>query len=265
MTDNGITIQTGDFRTLGASLAGESVDLILTDPPYPAEYLPLWGDLGALAARVLKPGGFLVAYSGQLWLDEVIAMLREHLTWYWQDILLLPGGKSRVNGRKKFQEFKPVLVYVKEPFKRIREWGPDIIVSPAPSKRYHEWGQSLAPIKELVGRYSNPGDLVCDPFLGGGTTALACLLTGRRCIGYELDPETADIARHRIERERLFVPPAGPLQLDFDTAGQARCETCGALLPSNGHGGRPRRFCSNRCRQLAYRNRQAAALQLEVA
>lgn len=38
-------------------LEPESVDLILTDPPYPREFLPLWSDLGDLAERVLKRGG----------------------------------------------------------------------------------------------------------------------------------------------------------------------------------------------------------------
>jgi site-specific DNA-methyltransferase (adenine-specific) len=44
------------------------------------------------------------------------------------------------------------------------------------------------------------GGVVLDPFLGGGTTAVAALETGRRCIGIELSEEYAAIARERCEK-----------------------------------------------------------------
>jgi site-specific DNA-methyltransferase (adenine-specific) len=70
-------IRHGDFRTALTDIPDGSVDLFLTDPPYPREYLPLWRDLAALAARTLKPGGLLVAYSGQYYLPAVMGMLAE--------------------------------------------------------------------------------------------------------------------------------------------------------------------------------------------
>ncbi|MDG7043126.1 MAG: class I SAM-dependent methyltransferase, partial [Nitrososphaerota archaeon] len=58
----------GDFRE--AQIEPESIDLILTDPPYGKKYMYLWDALGALSQRVLKPGGWLIAYAGQSHLDE---------------------------------------------------------------------------------------------------------------------------------------------------------------------------------------------------
>ena len=203
-----IEILTGDFRELSKAIPDDSIDLILTDPPYAKEFLPLWADLGRVSARVLRPNGFLVTYSGQLWLDEIIILLRQHLTWYWQ-ILLLQPGNSRVWARNMVQEWKPILVYCKPPCKRTNAFGSDFLISPSPSKEWHKWGQSLPPVKELVERFSKSGDLVYDPFLGGGTTAIACYQLGRNCIGHEIDPQVAEDARKRLAETQ---PPLFTMQ-----------------------------------------------------
>ena len=44
------------------------------------------------------------------------------------------------------------------------------------------------------------GDLVLDPFIGVGTTAIACINTNRNYIGFELDKHYCDIANERIEK-----------------------------------------------------------------
>jgi site-specific DNA-methyltransferase (adenine-specific) len=54
-------------------------------------------------------------------------------------------------------------------------------------------------MRAIVRDYSRPGNLVCDPFAGSGTTALACESEGRRCITSEADPATFAIARARLE------------------------------------------------------------------
>jgi hypothetical protein len=64
-------IRHGDFREVLADIPDGSVALVLTDPPYAEEYLPLWDDLGAFAARVLRPGGSLVAYWSR-YVDDVL-------------------------------------------------------------------------------------------------------------------------------------------------------------------------------------------------
>jgi len=47
---------------------------------------------------------------------------------------------------------------------------------------------------------TNPGDLVLDPFLGGGTTAVACVRLNRRCVGIEMDEAHAKLATKRIDQ-----------------------------------------------------------------
>jgi site-specific DNA-methyltransferase (adenine-specific) len=59
-------------------------------------------------------------------------------------------------------------------------------------------GKPLRLMDALVRDYSRPGDLVCDPFAGGGTTALACSSLGRRFVGSEIDPETYAAAMKRL-------------------------------------------------------------------
>ena len=66
----------------------------------------------------------------------------------------------------------------------------------------------------VVQDYSRPGDLVCDPFMGAGTTGVACAREGRRFIGIEIDPAAFDIACRRIEEAQkqgdMFIAPPAP-------------------------------------------------------
>lgn len=55
--------------------------------------------------------------------------------------------------------------------------------------------------RRLATLLSNPGDTVCDPFMGSGTTGVACIRTGRRFVGIEKDARYFEIAKQRLERE----------------------------------------------------------------
>jgi len=108
----GLDIRRGDFREVLADLPDRSVDIILTDPPYTQEYLPIWSDLGAFAARVLKPTGVLLAYSGQHHLPEVLAMLTKHLRWWWMCAIRHSGASGYIvaGGRRIVNQWKPLLI-----------------------------------------------------------------------------------------------------------------------------------------------------------
>ena len=69
---------------------------------------------------------------------------------------------------------------------------------PIPRKRVHPTQKPLALFREIILKHSNPGDLVIDPFLGGGTTALAALEEGRRFAGCDLDPAYVEASKKRI-------------------------------------------------------------------
>ena len=64
------------------------------------------------------------------------------------------------------------------------------------------------------------GDLVCDPFMGSGTTGVACAKQGRRFIGIEIDERYFEIACRRIEDAQrqadMFIAP--PSQDTYDRA-----------------------------------------------
>jgi DNA modification methylase len=61
--------------------------------------------------------------------------------------------------------------------------------------RIHPTQKSLPLFEALIKKHSNEGDLVVDPFLGGGTTAFACKNTGRRFVGCEIDEKYVDIIK----------------------------------------------------------------------
>lgn len=67
--------------------------------------------------------------------------------------------------------------------------------------REHTTQKPLPLMLELVELFTDPGDLVLDPFAGSGTTGVACLRMGRRFIGIEKDPAYAAIARERLAAE----------------------------------------------------------------
>lgn len=72
-------------------------------------------------------------------------------------------------------------------------------------KRVHPTQKPLGVMMWLVERYTRPGDLVCDPFCGSGSTLEACARLGRDYVGIEINPDYAAMARARIER-RTALP-----------------------------------------------------------
>ena len=65
--------------------------------------------------------------------------------------------------------------------------------------KLHPTQKPVALFEWLVKTYTNPGDIVLDPCMGSGTTAIACINTGRRFVGFERDAGYFEVARARIE------------------------------------------------------------------
>ena len=186
-------LRLGDFREVLAAVPDASVDVILTDPPYPAEFLPLWDSLGRFAKRVLKPGGLLVAMSGQLHLPEVMPLLGASLPYRWTIAYLMPGAAAVVHARKVNTMWKPVLVYGGSERRLF-----DVVRSDGAAKSHHGWGQSESGFAELLRLVADPGQTICDPFTGGGTTAVVALAAGCPFVGAEIDKATYEMARRRL-------------------------------------------------------------------
>ena len=64
-------IVTGDARVLAERIPDNSIDFIFTDPPYPQEFIPLYGWLAETASRILKDGGLCLAMAGQSYLPQI--------------------------------------------------------------------------------------------------------------------------------------------------------------------------------------------------
>ena len=85
----------------------------------------------------------------------------------------------------------------------VLEYGPDPI-------KLHPTQKPLELMRYMVRTYSNPGDIVLDPFMGSGTTAVACVLEKRNFIGFELDEKYFNLAN------KLLYDFTGPFKLYGD-------------------------------------------------
>jgi|LakMenEpi03Aug12_release.lakeMendotaPanAssembly.Ray.scaffolds.fasta_scaffold19409_8 hypothetical protein len=176
--------------------SGIRPDAVITDPPYPHEFLPVFTELaeGCKAAEV----PLVAVMSGQSYLPEVIQRLSKHLRYRWTLAYMTPGGQAVQQWQAKVNtSWKPVLL-----FGEALEWFGDVATSKPNDndKRFHTWGQSESGIADLVERLTKPGQLVCDPFLGGGTTAVVCLALGRRFVGCDIDPAHIQQTKARVAR-----------------------------------------------------------------
>ena len=198
-------IHTGHMKQLFRILEDDSVALFITDPPWERDALPLYAELGKLAQQKLKPGGFCLVLCGQLYLNEVMARLSESLDWYWLcAVRLLGGAHGRICQRNIANNFKPILMFTKRPAAKQahNQWIADLVDRPKADKLHHKHGQAAGDSQYFVEQLTLPGQLVVDPFVGGGTVPEICARTGRRFVGTELDPGIAAAARARVAAMR---------------------------------------------------------------
>ena len=194
--DKSIDLRLGDFRNVLSDI--EPINLILTDPPYTAEYLPLWGDLAKFAKNKLKDNGYLIAYSGQYHLPQVINYLSSELDYIWTFCLYHEGNTQIVNNVNVICRWKPILIFQKNKTK-FKDTIQDYIILDKREKGYHNWQQGLPAIQKFIEYFTNPGDIVCDPFSGSGTVVLACKNSNRLFIGAEINIENYNIAKERTQ------------------------------------------------------------------
>lgn len=218
--DKSIQIINADFyKWCSDNLEDHSVDLILTDPPYPKEFLYLWEQLGEVAARVLKKGGkgtneeggYLVAYSGQQYMVEVAKLLEKNLSYVWTIGLRHSGPTQLVQSRTIVCAWKPILIFRNGIPGNIHSWSGhalvDFINNDYRDKEFHEWGQGKSAVGYLMKTFSRPNDLVLDPFAGGGTTLVVARQLHRRCIGIEIDEQYINTIKTNLmqdEQTNLF-------------------------------------------------------------
>lgn len=188
----------GDFREKSRTIPADSVALVFTDPPYHRKHLELYDGLGKMAARVLVDGGSLITYCGHYLLPEVIQSLSKHLRYFWICACVHSGGVAEMREYGVKVKWKPLLWFVKGTFRRNREdWIEDAVAS-SEEKSHHEWQQSVLDAAHFIDTLTAPGEVVIDPFCGGGTTALAAKQAGRLWLTYDIDRGHCQSAQERL-------------------------------------------------------------------
>lgn len=184
----------GNIETIELS---KQYDFIITDPPYPKEYLPLWEVLAKRAKEWLKPEGLLVAMSGQLYLNQIFEMFNQHLTYYWTACYLTLHQPTPLRTRNVNTTWKPVLIYGLNDKYHGKIFG-DVYQSPKPEKNNHDWEQNIDGMYSLMKQICLSGQNILDPFCGSGTTGVAALKHGCFFDGIDIDSDSVNITKRRL-------------------------------------------------------------------
>jgi site-specific DNA-methyltransferase (adenine-specific) len=199
----------GDCLDIMPQLDTGTVDFILTDPPYIAKYRSRDGrsvpndDNAAWLSpsfaemyRVLKPDACAVSFYGWPKVDLFLAA--------WKNAGFRIGG--HIVFRKRYASKSAFLQYRHEAAYLLLKGNPAIPAAPLPDvmdwtysgNKLHPTQKSIHILKPLIETFSEPGQLVLDPFAGSGSTCVAAQRTGRHYIGIELDPAHYRTAAARV-------------------------------------------------------------------
>ena len=212
---NRITV--GDSRALARDIPDDSIDLIFTDPPYLKANIEdgIYTWLAQEAARVLKPGGFCLAYTCCQWLPLVLDQMQTALTFFWVCILRHGSAASYMYHKRAIVRYTPIVAFVKGKGVPQRAFL-DCATGSGADKRYHIWGQDERTASYYIDCFSAPGEIVWEPFCGGGTVPAVCRQLDRRCLAFEIDDDTAARAQARLAALQPILPGIVHQQSTFE-------------------------------------------------
>jgi len=196
-----------DCREILPLLPDKSIDLVLTDPPYGITK----SDWDKVPDKYIFDELFRVSKEQLFFGGQFFDLPRKEGWIVWskkQDWMTKPFSQSQVNEAELIWISKPIKTKVIE----YHVWGnvegfkgeklkPDY-------KRPKNIFTSQKPIRlisYIIETFFSDCDIILDPFLGSGTTAVACINTNRHFIGCELDKGYYDIAVKRVEEARHKV------------------------------------------------------------
>ncbi|MBI1249011.1 DNA methylase [bacterium] len=197
-----IRLYHSDFRGLEriARIQPGSVDLILTDVPYDREFTKQFDDLGSFASRVLKDGGVFCVYLGVIQVADAIKSFTRHLEYRATAFSSWLGDGPVIQPLQCVTQSTPVLVFSKGKWTRTTRWYNSFHNSAA-EQDLHEWQKPLADVEHWLLSFSDPGDLICDPCAGSGSTAAVCRRHNRRFVGGDIDRDAVRLAQTRLKEE----------------------------------------------------------------
>ena len=218
-----------DCMKLLKSLPDESVNLIATDPPYPVTSRGSAGNSGGMLQkdinkkgqvfthnnidcseyapefyRLLKDGSHCYVMTNHI---NLIKMLNTFTDCGFHFIKSLVWDKgNKIMGQYYMSQFEYILFFRKGKGVKINNCGTSDILSVPNKKTKDEDGKNLHDTEKpvelmriLIENSTQPNDIVIDPFVGVGSTALACIKSNRRFMCCELDNKYCNIAKNRIE------------------------------------------------------------------
>lgn len=204
-------------------------DLILTDPPY---------GIGEAAGKNKSRGKMAVArdYGNDAWDNEpppawVIELMRAKAKWqvlFGGNYYSLPPATcwlvwDKENGESDFADCELAWTNLPKAVRRLRWRWAGMLQQDMANKEVREHPtQKPVPVMRWALMQVRDAVTVCDPFMGSGTTGVACVQEGRRFVGIERERRYFDVACARIEqalREQPLLAPepvAEPEQQGFD-------------------------------------------------
>lgn len=223
--DDSVTIYHGDCRDVLPELPNESIDLLLTDPPYGMQYASVGKtaqhanvsadgvrqgvrvvrqSLHETAAKLKPDAHLLIFCHWQSWPDfydaaSAYATIRNALIWH-------KGGGGMGNVLANYIRDYEVILYAARGNRNIGGDGKYSSVLSGFDRepgmgRFHPTQKPVPLLSHLIRRHSDQGGMVLDSFMGSGSTLLAARAQGRRAIGIELDERYCDIAARRLTAE----------------------------------------------------------------
>ena len=237
----------GDCTQILRTLPAESVDLVVTDPPYfvnyrdragreiandtnPASVIDAFTDM----YRVLKPNTFCISFYGWNRVDAFVRAWRRagfqmvgHLVWhkgYASKTGFLRARHEQAYLLAKGRPAKPAA-----PLDDVRPWKYTGNVR-------HPTEKDVSILQPLIESFSKPGDLILDPFSGSGSTLEAAALAGRRYLGIELESRYCELIRGRLANFQAVAAP-GHQQDDPASSDVAALQALWQSLHGAGHHG----------------------------
>lgn len=200
-TENGI-LYCGDAKDILQQLPSESIDLVLTDPPYLRKYLYTYDYLAEFCPRIMKDGASLLTIIGHYTIPDVVKKFDGKLKYRWIFCMNQEKGKHARMAMGIEVMWKPILWYVKRAYPNGRGFIKDMFkVTSVDSikKKQHKWQQSEQWAEFFISKLTfNRNDIVLDPYFGSGTVGVVCEKFNRRWIGIEINPKYCEIAKERI-------------------------------------------------------------------
>jgi DNA modification methylase len=214
--DQSIRILLGDC----VQLANEMTDrpaLVITDPPYGIEThntrkggkdyqdgegyaLQLLENLCDALLRKCLPGAHLYFFSGYSFCFHFKEILKTYFEVQDNPIIWVKDNHTMCDFSKSYPNKHEYIWFCKAPGadRKLTKCIPDVIQCKRERSTTHSAEKPTELLEILIEQSSTPGELILDPFVGSGSTAVAAKNTDRNFIGFELDEGWLDVARSRI-------------------------------------------------------------------